>query len=107
MEKAGQCKEKLFVMINGTIDIENQLAKFEGDFEQTKIDDLQIFIGSNIPTEVEIFPPQFLKTKGSGKRIKGGKEKAVEQQQKRTRLCKTCGQHAYHDSRNCLQKASP
>ncbi|XP_058769118.1 protein FAR1-RELATED SEQUENCE 5-like [Vicia villosa] len=64
------------------------------------------FIGFDIPKEVKIHPPQISKTKGSGKRIKGGKEKAIEQQQKRSRLCKACGQYAYHDTRNCPTKSS-
>ncbi|KAJ1381231.1 Zinc finger, PMZ-type [Sesbania bispinosa] len=107
MDKAGQSKEKLLVVINGTIDIEKELTEFEGDSQQSKTNNLQAFIGSNIPKEVDILPPQFSKTKGSGKRIKGGKEKAIQQQQKRTRLCKACGQHAFHDSRNCPLKSSP
>lgn len=65
------------------------------------------FIGRNLLKEVEIHPPQISKTKGSGKRIKGGKEVAIEQQGKRTRLCKSCGQYAYHDSRNCLTTSTP
>ncbi|KAJ1378335.1 Zinc finger, PMZ-type [Sesbania bispinosa] len=107
MDKVGQSKEKLLVVINGTIDIEKQLIEFEGDTQQSKTDDLQAFIGSNIPKEVDILPPQFSKTKGSGKRIKGGKDKAIQQQQKRTRLCKACSQHTFHDSRNCPLKSSP
>lgn len=92
--------------MNGVIDIEKQLNEFEENPEQDMADDLQTFVGSNIPKEVEILPPRVSKTKGSGRRIKGGKEKAVEQQQKRTRLCRTCGEHGIHDSRNCPSKAS-
>lgn len=54
----------------------------------------------------EILPPELSNTKGCGKRIKRGKEKAMEQQQKRTRPCKTCMQCAYHDSHNCPTKYS-
>ncbi|KAJ8434373.1 hypothetical protein Cgig2_031619 [Carnegiea gigantea] len=53
------------------------------------------------PDQVDILPPKQCNTKGSGKRTKGGKEKAIEQQGKRLRLCKACGQQAYHYSRNC------
>ena len=97
----------LSLVINGNLNIEKQLTESEGDSNQTKEDDLRTFIGSSIPTEVEIHPPRLSKTKGSGKRIKGGKEKAIEQQQKRTRLCRACGQYATHDSRNCPHKSSP
>ncbi|XP_057432975.1 protein FAR1-RELATED SEQUENCE 5-like [Lotus japonicus] len=106
VEKAGNSKEKLLFVMNGVIDIEKQLNEFEENPEQDMADDLQTFVGSNIPKEVEILPPRVSKTKGSGRRIKGGKEKAVEQQQKRTRLCRTCGEHGIHDSRNCPSKAS-
>ncbi|KAG4968205.1 hypothetical protein AAZX31_12G140700 [Glycine max] len=68
--------------MNGAMNIEKQLIEYEGDSKPTKTNDLQVFIGSNIPTNVEILPPQLSKTKGSGKQIKGGKEKVVEQQQK-------------------------
>lgn len=53
--------------------------------------ELESFIGSSVPKEVEILPPKQWNTKGSGKRMKGGKEKAMEQQEKRKRLCKSCG----------------
>jgi hypothetical protein len=56
---------------------------------------------------VNIRPPKHSKTKGSGKRVKEDKEKAIEQQQKRARHCKTCDQYVYHDSRNCPSKPSP
>ncbi|CAK8569614.1 unnamed protein product [Lathyrus sativus] len=82
LEKVGQDKEKLLLVLNGVVNMEKQLDEFEESYNQTKIGDLQTFIGSNIPEEVKILPPQFVKTKGSGKRIKGGKEKPLEQKKK-------------------------
>ncbi|PNY00107.1 protein FAR1-related sequence 5-like [Trifolium pratense] len=107
VDKARMDKEKLHFMLNEVVNIEKQLDEFEGGSKQTKDDDIQTFIGSNIPDQVEILPPKMSKTKGSGKRIKGGKEKAIEQQQKRPRHCNTCNQYVTHDSRNCPQKTSP
>lgn len=104
VEKAGNDKEKLLIVLDGAANMEKQLDDFDGSSKQNRTDDLQNFMGSNIPDEVEILPPQYANTKGSGKRIKSGKEKAVEQQQKKTRLCKACGEYAYHDSRNCPKK---
>lgn len=104
VEKAGNDKEKLLIVLDGAANMEKQLDDFDGSSKQNRTDDLQNFIGSNIPDEVEILPPQYANTKGSGKRIKSGKEKAVEQQQKKTRLCKACGEYAYHDSHNCPKK---
>ncbi|KAG4909688.1 hypothetical protein JHK87_055804 [Glycine soja] len=83
MDKAEQHKEKLLLVMNGVVNIEKQLAEYERDSKQTKTDDLETFVGSSIPKEVGILPPQFSKTKGSGKRIKSGKEKVIEQQQKK------------------------
>ncbi|KAG4907052.1 hypothetical protein JHK85_056546 [Glycine max] len=74
-EVAEQHKEKLLLVMNGVVNIEKQLAEYERDSKQTKTDDLETFVGSSIPKEVGILPPQFSKTKGSGKRIKSGKEK--------------------------------
>jgi len=64
------------------------------------------FIGSSVPEQIDILPPKQCNTKGSGKRIKGEKEKAMEHQSKRLRFCKACGQQAYHDSRNYPTKLS-
>ncbi|XP_058773776.1 protein FAR1-RELATED SEQUENCE 5-like [Vicia villosa] len=107
MHMVGQCKEKLLPITNGFANIKKQLSEFEDDSLPTKTNELESFIGFDLSKEVKIHPPQISKTKGSGKRIKGGKEKAIEQQQKRSRLCKACGQYASHDTRNCPSKSSP
>ncbi|RDX95092.1 hypothetical protein CR513_22429, partial [Mucuna pruriens] len=77
MDKARQCKEKLLLVMNGAVNIEKQLVEYKRDSERNKIDYLQAFIGSNIAKELEILPPQFSKTKGNGKKIKGGKENGL------------------------------
>ncbi|KAJ1418950.1 hypothetical protein SESBI_15556 [Sesbania bispinosa] len=59
----------------------------KGDVGPSKLNELESFFGSTVPEKVDILPPQPSNTKGCGKRIKGGKEKAMEQQQKKTRLC--------------------
>lgn len=41
--------------------------------------------------------PQPVRSKGCGKRLKGGKEKAM----KKLRRCNGCGKLATHDKRNC------
>lgn len=53
---------------------------------------------------ITIHPPKMSMTKGSGRRIKEGKELAMERQKKRPCLCGACGLQAYHDSRNCPSK---
>jgi len=50
-----------------------------GEKVVSKSKDLESFVGCDLPREVEIHPPKPSNTKGSGKRIKGGKEEAMEQ----------------------------
>ncbi|XP_076934666.1 protein FAR1-RELATED SEQUENCE 5-like [Bidens hawaiensis] len=47
--------------------------------------------------------PDAVRTKGCGKvrRVMGEMEKNVEKESKVARLCRTCGEYVYHDSRNC------
>ncbi|KAJ8419737.1 hypothetical protein Cgig2_030248 [Carnegiea gigantea] len=70
----------------------------------SKSKDLESFVGCDLPKEVEIHPPKPSTTKGSGKRIKGGREEAMEQKQKHPMHCTSCGQYAYHDRQNCPAK---
>lgn len=53
---------------------------------------------------IDILPPIISKTKGSGKRLNCDKEKTIYESHKMLRLCRTCGEHASHDSRNCPKK---
>jgi hypothetical protein len=50
-----------------------------------KAKEVESFIGCDLPKEVEIHQPRSSKTKGSGKRIEGGKEHAIEQKQKKSK----------------------
>ncbi|XP_019190767.1 PREDICTED: protein FAR1-RELATED SEQUENCE 5-like [Ipomoea nil] len=61
---------------------------------------IESICGSSVPSEVSILPPNKAKNKGSGRRIKGCKEIAIEQS-KNERTCKTCNK-PNHDSRNCV-----
>lgn len=65
---------------------------------------IESLIGSRVPSEVTVKVPEQSRNKGSGKRMKGEKEKSMEHQQKKTRQCKACGEYAGHDSRNCPSK---
>ncbi|XP_031131813.1 protein FAR1-RELATED SEQUENCE 5-like [Ipomoea triloba] len=56
--------------------------------------------GSSVPSEVYVLLPKKAKNKGSGKRIKGFKEIAIEESKKEM-TCKTCNKPG-HDSRNCV-----
>ncbi|XP_021724921.1 uncharacterized protein LOC110692237 isoform X1 [Chenopodium quinoa] len=94
--------------------------------------DIELLIGASVPTEIIVKPPKISKNKGTGvhvsneetskekgaeidvpnvetrgrsaKRLKVEKEKAVEQNQKKKRLCRGCGELSHHDIRNCPNK---
>ena len=106
MQMAGRDLEKLTVISEGIHSVIKEMKELNGSASESKMSELESFIGSSAPEQIDILPPKQCNTKGSGKRIKGGKEKAMEQQSKRLRLCKACGQQAYHDSRNCPSKLS-
>lgn len=86
----------------------------------SKTQDIEFLIGAIAPTETLIKPPKISKNKESGpsgekaatsgtesdKWLKGDKEKAIEQQQKKKRVCRGCGELGYHDIRNCPEKLS-
>ncbi|RAL50041.1 hypothetical protein DM860_016817 [Cuscuta australis] len=59
------------------------------------------YCGVRAPSVIKVLPPQPAHNKGSGKRIKSAKELQIEQSRKNKRLCQTCKELGYHDSRNC------
>ncbi|KAJ8450472.1 hypothetical protein Cgig2_002157 [Carnegiea gigantea] len=106
MQVARRDLEKLTLVSKKIQNILKEVKELCGSTSESKISELESFIGSNAHEQIDILPPKQCNTKGSGKQLKGGKEKSMEQQAKRLRLCKTCGQQAYHDSRNCPSKSS-
>ncbi|KAK1267431.1 hypothetical protein QJS04_geneDACA016864 [Acorus gramineus] len=55
---------------------------------------------TSVPSSINVYPPNVSKTKGSGKRLKGGKEIAMEDMGKR-RTCSVCGKKEKHNARTC------
>lgn len=84
-----------------------RLERYESDLNEYVSTSSSLGCGNFIYWEckvsdtIVIHPSKLSKTKGSGRRIKGEKELAIERQEKRPRLCGACGSDAYHDSRNC------
>ncbi|XP_074314203.1 uncharacterized protein LOC141649411 [Silene latifolia] len=72
-----------------------------GDRMRNKTRELEMLLGTKIPTEVVVLPPIQSKTKGPGKRMLSQNEKATKEQKKAPRKCNACGELGYHDSRNC------
>ncbi|PWA35472.1 FAR1 DNA binding domain, FHY3/FAR1 family [Artemisia annua] len=63
-------------------------------------------LGVNEPAETDILPPSGINTKGSRIRTrhKSKTEILSKLSDKPKRLCRTCGEYSYHDSRNCPTK---
>ncbi|XP_074297776.1 protein FAR1-RELATED SEQUENCE 5-like [Silene latifolia] len=68
--------------------------------------EIEMLIGSKIPSEASVLPPEKCKNKGSGRRITSNKEKAVQENEKPLRKCRACGEMTHHDSRNCPSRAT-
>jgi len=69
-----------------------------------KQDEYESFLGSKIPKEVDIHPPNDVNSKGRCKRIKKSKEtkeKKAGSKGKGKRTCRKCKQEGDHDERNC------
>lgn len=103
-ELIGYDIDKIRFFKNGILDLKKSMLESSNVPPENKSKDLEAYVECVLPTQIDILPPNHSKTKGSGKRIQSGKEKAIDQQQKRQRLCKTCGNYALHDSRNCPTK---
>ena len=62
-----------------------------------KQDEYESILGNKIPTEVDIHPPNDIRSKGRSKRIRKSKDKKVKNKQK----CRKCKQVVDHDARIC------
>ena len=62
-----------------------------------KQDEYETFLGSKIPDEVNIHPPNDIKSKGRCKRIRRSKNVKAPSKRK----CGKCKQVGNHDARNC------
>jgi len=106
MQMVGRDPEKLTIVSKGIHSVMKEMKALNGSASEAKMSELESFIDSSVPKQIDILPPKQCNTKGGGKRITDGKVKAMEHQSKRLRLYKACGQQAYHDSCNCPTKLS-
>lgn len=82
--------------------------------EQSRIEEFEEFLGSPIPMQVDIHPPNDIRSKGRIKRIKGHADKGQqqnknEQRKKKVlqpRRCSACKVVGLHDRRTCPEKAN-
>uniref|UniRef100_A0A8R7TIL7 Protein FAR1-RELATED SEQUENCE n=1 Tax=Triticum urartu TaxID=4572 RepID=A0A8R7TIL7_TRIUA len=116
IQKAKHSDEGMDFLTSSVLNIEAPLDEMvpTSGVKHTRQDEYEAFIGCNIPTEIDIHPPTDVRTVGRCKRIKREKEISEEEQKKKkkkkeakvkvARLCKTCKQIVFHDSRNCPSK---
>ncbi|XP_074271543.1 protein FAR-RED IMPAIRED RESPONSE 1-like [Silene latifolia] len=63
----------------------------------TKDQELEMLLGCSAKSNITVLPPKIAKNKGSGKRMKSNKDKAIEKASKPKRLCNNCKQMGHHD----------
>jgi len=80
MEVAERDTEILTLILNGISNVKRQVMELKGSTSESKIQELESFINSSAPEQVEIHPPKQSNTKGGGKRIQGGKEEVIEKE---------------------------
>ncbi|KAJ8445970.1 hypothetical protein Cgig2_001288 [Carnegiea gigantea] len=80
MQLAGRDPEKLSLVRKRIQSVLKELKELDGGTNESKISELESFIGLSAPEQIDILPPKYCHSKGSGKQIKGGKEIAMEQQ---------------------------
>ena len=81
--------------------LEEPLQKITPAARDNKQDEYKSFLGSKIPNEVDIHPPNDIKSKRRCKRIRKNKEKKVGSKGKSKQTCRKCKQVGDHDARNC------
>ncbi|XP_063946968.1 protein FAR1-RELATED SEQUENCE 5-like [Daucus carota subsp. sativus] len=105
MGLAGDNKEALDLIQSCLKDVKQKLRgwKFEGKLVVgNKKDVVEKFIGSEIPVNIEVKPPNQCRNKGCvTKRIKSAAEKSTILSGKLKRICRYCKTEVYHDFRNC------
>jgi len=80
MQMAGRDPKKLTVISKEIHSVMKEIKDLNGSASESKLSELESFIGSSAPEQIDILPRKQCNTKGSGKRSKREKEKAVEQQ---------------------------
>ena len=73
---AGRDSEKLSLVSNAIHRVLKEMKELNGGTSESKMSELESFIGSSAPDQIDILPPKQCNNKGSGKRIKGGKRES-------------------------------
>jgi hypothetical protein len=102
IQMAKQSEPGIEFLFSSLSNIQDPLQKIVPTTTITKQDEYEAFIGTKIPNEVEIHPPNDIKSKGRCKRIKKSKE--INGRTKR--VCGNCKKKGEHDARNCPNKVT-
>jgi hypothetical protein len=102
IQKSKHSNEGIDFINSGLSNLEAPLLTMIPSGATSKQDEFESFVGTKIPNEVSIHPPNDLKAKGRCKRIKKSKEMKAG---RTTRICSSCKQTRHHDARNCPNKS--
>ena len=81
------------------------LQKITPSTRVNKQDEYVSFLGSKIPNQIDIYPPNDIKSKGRCKRIKKSKEMNAASNGKSKRTCGKCKHVGDHYARTCPNNA--
>ena len=104
IQMAKNSEEGMDFLYSSLSNLVEPLQKIMPAMRVEKQDEYESFLGSKIPKEVDIHPPNDVNSKGRCKRIKKSKEtkqKKAGSKGKGKRTCRKCKQEGDHDARNC------
>jgi fructose-1-phosphate kinase PfkB-like protein len=107
IQMAKQSNEGMDILTSSLLNLQAAIRVMVPFVISTKHDEIESFIGTKIPNEVVIHPPNDVKSKGRCKRIKKSKETKSAGKGKATRTCSSCKQIGHHDARTCPNKSVP
>ena len=104
IQMAKNSEEGMDFLYSSLSNLVEPLQKITPALRVEKRDEYESFLGSKIPKEVDIHPPNDVNSRGRSKRIKKSKEtkeKKAGSKGKGNRTCRKCKQQGDHDARNC------
>ena len=94
---AKNSEEGMYFLYSSLSNLVEPLQKITPVATDNKQDEYETFLVSKIPDEVNIHPPNDIKSKGRCKRIRRSKDVKAPSKRK----CGKCKQVGNHDARNC------
>ena len=101
IQMAKNSKQGMDFLFSSLSNLVEHLQKITPATRVNKQDEYESFLGSKIPNQVDIHPPNDIKSKGRCKRIKKCKEMKAASKGKSKRTCGKCKQVGDHDACTC------